>query len=79
MAVHGAMVLTRQPLPYAVVACAQLGVPIAAATIGTTSGLLPPHESAALLLGALVTIVAVTLVSGPLIRQAAPPAEAATE
>ena len=40
---------------------AQLGVPVAAATIGSESGLLRPGEAAALLLGALLTIVAAVL------------------
>ena len=45
-----------QPLPLGLLACAQLGVPVAAATIGTELGVLRPGESAALMLGALVTI-----------------------
>ncbi len=38
------------------VSAGQLGVPIAAATLGVQSGLLSPGEDAALLLGALVTV-----------------------
>ncbi len=38
--------------------CAQLGVPVAAATIGTQNGLLQAGEASALILGALVTIAA---------------------
>jgi Kef-type K+ transport system membrane component KefB len=56
--VHGAMALTRQPVPMAVLTSAQLGVPIAAATIGSQLGVLSTGEAAALLLGALVTIAA---------------------
>lgn len=61
--VHGAGVLTRQPWPFAVMSAAQLGVPVAAATIGTSLGVLAPGEAAALLLGALVTIAALSLAS----------------
>jgi Kef-type K+ transport system membrane component KefB len=57
VAVHAAMRVTGQPLPMAGLAAAQLGVPVAAATIGTQLGLLVPGEAAALVLGALVTIV----------------------
>ena len=39
-------------------AAAQLGVPVAAATIGSQLGLLEPGESSALVLGALVTLAA---------------------
>lgn len=49
------------PLPLAVLACAQLGVPVAAATIGTQNHLLAPGEASALILGALLTIAATTV------------------
>ena len=52
-----------QPLPLGAMAAAQLGVPVAAATLGTEQGLLGPGEPSALILGALVTI-AVTSVAG---------------
>jgi Kef-type K+ transport system membrane component KefB len=55
--------LLRQPLPLAAMSAAQLGVPVAAATLGTEQGLLTAGEPAALILGALVTI-AVTSVAG---------------
>ncbi len=61
VALHGAMALTRQPVPLAVVTAAQLGVPVAAATIGMRSGVLAPSEDTALLLGALVTVVVVAV------------------
>jgi Kef-type K+ transport system membrane component KefB len=54
--VHAAMHLTGQPLPMAGLAAAQLGVPVAAATLGTQLHLLAPGESAALILGAMITI-----------------------
>jgi hypothetical protein len=55
------MRLTGQPITIATLTAAQLGVPVAAATIGTQSGLLLPGEAAALLLGALLTIVVAVL------------------
>jgi Kef-type K+ transport system membrane component KefB len=58
---HVAAWITRQPLPLGLLAGAQLGVPVAAATIGTQDGLLHPGEASALLLGALVTVAIATL------------------
>ena len=46
----------RQPAPYAMLASAQLGVPVAAATIGAQLDLLRPGEGAAIVLGALVAL-----------------------
>ncbi len=45
-----------QPAPLAALAAAQLGVPVAAATLGAQSKVLVAGEPAALILGALVTI-----------------------
>jgi Kef-type K+ transport system membrane component KefB len=53
----------RQPPSYAMLASAQLGVPVAAATIGAQLGLLRPGEGAAIVLGALVTL-GVTVAGG---------------
>lgn len=47
---------TGQPAALGALACAQLGVPVAAATLGTQAQLLVGGEPAALILGALVTI-----------------------
>ncbi|HEY3872618.1 MAG TPA: cation:proton antiporter [Actinocrinis sp.] len=58
VAVHAAMRATGQPLPLGVLASSQLGVPVAAATLGTQTHTLAPGEAAALMLGALVTIAA---------------------
>jgi Kef-type K+ transport system membrane component KefB len=58
---HALMRATGQPLAFGTLAAAQLGVPVAAATLGTRLGLLEPGESAALMLGALVTIAAATV------------------
>lgn len=55
--VHATMALTGQPVPVAAMTAAQLGVPVAAAALGTGRGLLGEGEPTALLLGALVTVV----------------------
>jgi Kef-type K+ transport system membrane component KefB len=60
---HCVGVLFGQPLTLAVLAAAQLGVPVAAATLGTEQHLLAPGEPSALMLGALVT-VATTSIAG---------------
>jgi Kef-type K+ transport system membrane component KefB len=67
-----------QPLTLAVLAAAQLGVPVAAATLGTEEHLLEPGEPSALMLGALVT-VASTSIAGALAarRQSADESKAA--
>jgi Kef-type K+ transport system membrane component KefB len=73
---HLVPVALRQPAPYAMLAGAQLGVPVAATTIGAQLGLLRPGEGAALILGALVTLV-VTVAGGAMAsRVAVPPSEA---
>jgi len=61
--------LTGQPLSLSSLAAAQMGVPVAAATVGTSLNVLAPGESAALILGALVTIAAATLAGGAAARQ----------
>jgi Kef-type K+ transport system membrane component KefB len=65
---HLAPRLMGQPVSLGALAAAQLGVPVAAATLGTQSHLLADGEPAALILGALVTIaiasVAATLAAG---------------
>lgn len=48
--------LTGQPMALAALAAAQLGVPVAAATLGTQNRLLSSGEPSALMLGALLTI-----------------------
>jgi Kef-type K+ transport system membrane component KefB len=50
-----------QPPAGALLAAAQLGVPVAAATVGAQLGVLHPGEGPALLLGALVTVAAAAL------------------
>ena len=68
---HCAGRLAGQQLPLSVMSAAQLGVPVAAATLGTEQGLLNPGEPAALILGALVTITA-TSVAGGIARRRQP-------
>ncbi|WP_231639210.1 cation:proton antiporter [Mycobacterium sp. Marseille-P9652] len=53
--------LVGQPLTLAVLSAAQLGVPVAAATIGTEQHLLARGEPAALMLGALLTIATASI------------------
>jgi Kef-type K+ transport system membrane component KefB len=70
---HLSAVLLRQPAPYAMIAAAQLGVPVAAATVGQQLHVLVPGEGAALVLGALVAL-AVTVVGGSLAARGRTPA-----
>jgi Kef-type K+ transport system membrane component KefB len=58
---HMVGMLLRQQWPLTVLAAAQLGVPVAAATIGTQTHVLRAGESSALMLGALLTILATAL------------------
>ncbi len=60
---HCAGRLTGQPLALGALAAAQLGVPVAAATLGTQNHLLAPGEPAALMLGALLTIAVTSVAS----------------
>lgn len=55
---HCAGRLLGQPFSLAVLSAAQLGVPVAAATIGTEEHLLVAGEASALMFGALLTIAA---------------------
>jgi hypothetical protein len=61
--------LVGQPLTLAALAAAQLGVPVAAATLGIEEHLLKDGEPSALILGALLTI-AVTSAAGELAKRA---------
>jgi len=58
---HLAPRLIGQPVALGALACAQLGVPVAAAALGAQSHLLASGEPAALVLGALVTIAVASL------------------
>lgn len=72
--------LTGQPAAAAALAAAQLGVPVAAATLGARLHKLRPGEPAALMLGALVTIAVASATGAVLARSrpAAAPTEART-
>lgn len=70
---HSAGRLLGQPVTLAVFSAAQLGVPVAAATLGTEQHLLAPGEPAALMLGALITI-ATTSIAGVLAARVNQPA-----
>jgi len=66
--VHAAMRLAGQPVSIGALAAAQLGVPVAAATVGSELHLLEPGEPAALILGALVTVAVATAAGGLAVR-----------
>jgi Kef-type K+ transport system membrane component KefB len=76
---HCAGRVLGQPLTLAALAAAQLGVPVAAATLGIEQHLLADGEPSALILGALITI-GVTSVAGALAKrsQSAETSEPAT-
>ncbi len=61
VAAHLVPSLWGQPPPFGLLAAAQLGVPVAAVTVGEKLGVLVPGEASAVMLGALVTIAAATL------------------
>ncbi len=68
---HLTMRVTGQPLHIGAMACAQLGVPVAAVTLATAANLLAPGEAPALILGALVTIAITTIAAGVAARNPA--------
>lgn len=61
--------LLRQPVSMAALSCAQLGVPVAAATLATQLGLLGPGEAPAMILGALVTVAVAAVAGGAAARR----------
>jgi Kef-type K+ transport system membrane component KefB len=61
MMAHCAGRLLGQPVTLAVISAAQLGVPVAAATIGTEEHLLVAGEASALMFGALLTIASTSI------------------
>ncbi|SDD96531.1 cation:proton antiporter [Rhodococcus tukisamuensis] len=69
VAVHSALRLLGQPLALGVLAASQLGIPVAAATVGTQLGVLAPGEAPALILGALVTVGIAAVAGGVAARQ----------
>src|SRR4029077_2227780 len=61
MLAHGVGRLFGPHLTLAVLAASQLGVPVAAATLGTDEHLLAPGEPSAMMLGALVTVAGTSI------------------
>lgn len=59
--IHLAMHALGQPIGFGALAAAQIGVPVAAVTVGTQLHVLIPGESAAIMLGALSSISAAAL------------------
>ena len=76
VAAHLSMRAVGQPLPAAGLASAQLGVPVATATVGTQLHVLQPGEPAALILGALITIGVAVLCGALLARGSTGPVPA---
>jgi Kef-type K+ transport system membrane component KefB len=74
--VHGSLRLLGQPLPLAVLAASQMGVPVAAATLGSQLHLSEPGEAAAIILGALISIGASTIAGSRAARTFTQPAPA---
>ncbi len=72
---HCAIRSLGQPTAIGALAAAQLGVPVAAATLGTQLHLLKPGQPAALLLAALITIGIAATASAHLAGQAVPAPE----
>jgi Kef-type K+ transport system membrane component KefB len=73
---HAAMRASGQPVAAGALAAAQLGVPVAATTLGTQLDLLRPGEGPAIVLGALVTIAAGVLAGSRLAGSGSAPAAA---
>ncbi|HEX4443519.1 MAG TPA: cation:proton antiporter [Galbitalea sp.] len=63
IAAHLVGLFFREPVSLGVMSAAQLGVPVAAATIGQQSHLLAAGEPAALILGALISIAGLAIAS----------------
>lgn len=70
VAVHAATRLLGQPLPLAVLAGAQLGVPVAAVTIGTREGLLSAAEGGAILTAAVISVGVTAVAATYAVRRA---------
>jgi Kef-type K+ transport system membrane component KefB len=66
---HLATRLVGQPVSLGLLSSAQLGVPVAAVTVGTQSGLLSSAEAGAIIVGALITVVVATVSGGSASRR----------
>ena len=73
--VHAATRLAGAPLPLAVLSSAQLGLPVAAVTIGTASHLLNPGEGAAILAAAMGSVLITGIVASRGLASDPPPAD----
>ncbi|MEV6334361.1 cation:proton antiporter [Nocardia vinacea] len=62
--VHLSTRLAGQPIAFGALAAAQVGVPVAAVTVGSQLHVLVPGEASAMMLGALCTIAAAALAAG---------------
>lgn len=69
VAVHSVLRLLGQPPALGALAASQLGIPVAAATVGTQLGVLAPGEAPALILGALVTVGIAAVAGGVAVRR----------
>ncbi|MBY8858931.1 cation:proton antiporter [Nocardia sp. CA2R105] len=67
---HVLMRLLGQPIRFGALAAAQIGVPVAAVTVGTQLHVLEHGEAAALMLGALVTIAVAAFAAASAARSA---------
>ena len=65
---HSVVIALGAPAAVGALTAAQLGVPVAAATLGTQSHLLKPGQPAALILGALITIAVATVAGSRVAR-----------
>ncbi|MFC4123853.1 cation:proton antiporter [Nocardia rhizosphaerae] len=74
VAVHWSARLFGQPLTYGTLAAAQIGVPVAAVTVGSQLGVLVPGEGSAIMLATLCTITAATFAASRLAAKASAPA-----
>ncbi|MFD4428739.1 cation:proton antiporter [Nocardia sp. NPDC058497] len=70
VAVHCTTRVIRQPLTYGALAAAQIGVPVAAVTVGSQLGVLVPGEGSAIMLATLCTIAIATVAASRLAAKA---------
>ncbi|MGW6726789.1 cation:proton antiporter [Nocardia sp. NPDC055029] len=70
VAVHCTTRVIGQPLTYGALAAAQIGVPVAAVTVGSQLGVLVPGEGSAIMLATLCTIAIATMAASRLAAKA---------
>ena len=66
---HLATRIVGQPVSLGLLSGAQVGVPVAAVTVGTQSGLLSSAEAGAIIVGALITVAVATVSGGSAARR----------